>query len=312
MKRNHAIDAVRAIACTGVLFVHAAFPNPFGLYVAALARFAVPFFLMVSGYYAYRPASSAALQNAKRQLHASARLTLIGTLLYAFSNTIRQLLYGQAPLSWLSSLLHAEGIFNFLVLNRAVFLSSVMYYLFMLLYVYGLFLLLLKTNTMPHAQRLIPLLLGACVLLDEFLGMPWYYSGNFLLTGLPFFLLGYRFAKTPPRIAHPEWFILPGLLLTLLETAWVGEAYCYLGTLLTSIFLFLTCLRHPQPALPEWLVRFGRRGSVVVFLVHCAVRDYLYMLIPDHPATLAYLRPLAVLAVSIALAHRVVRKKAAS
>ena len=313
MKRNHAIDAVRAVACAFVLFVHATFPNPFGLYVAAAARFAVPFFLMVSGYYAFCSEEAGALRVARRRLVSTAKLTFIGTLFYAVSNTGRQLLQGQPAFSWLDSLLNPQGLFNFFVYNRAIFLSSVMYYLFMLLYVYGIFILLIKTRTLKAAYACIPVLLIACVALDEFFGQPWYYAGNFLLTGLPFFLLGHFFAHRPPRFAHPGRLILPGLLLTLVETALFGEAYCYVGTLMTAIGLFLFCLNAPDVKLPQALVRFGRSCSVTVFIIHCAVRDYLNMLIPEQPVLLAYARPLAVLAAScalaLALAHIKARKK---
>ena len=302
MKRNPTIDAMRAVACAAVLFVHAAFPNPLGLYVAALARFAVPFFLMVSGYYAYRPAPAESYAYARRRLRATVRLTLCGTLLYAVSNTIRQLLYEDSPFSWLSSLLSPEGLFNFFVFNRAVFLSSVMYYLFMLIYVYLLLMLMLKTGALRFGIGAVPVLLIACVALDEWFGLPWYYSGNFLLTGLPFFLLGWRIAEKPSCISRPERFILPGVVLTLLETTLAGEVYCYVGTLVTAVAIFLACLKFPQANLPRGLVRFGRKCSVTVFLVHCAVRDYIHLLIPEQPPVFAYLRPLAVLAVSAMIA----------
>lgn len=303
MNRNSSIDTVRAIACAFVLFVHATFPNPFGLYVAAIARFAVPFFLMVSGYYAFKADEADALRVARRRLASTAKLTLAGTLFYAASNTLRQLILGQSALSWISPLFTPEGIFNFFVFNRAVVLSSVMYYLFMLLYVYGIFLLIIKTRTLRAAYALVPVLLFACVALDEFFGLPWYYSGNFLLTGLPFFLLGHYFAQKPPRFAHPGRLVLPSLLLTLFETTLFGEAYCYIGTLMTAVGLFLFCLNAPQTKLPQALASFGRTCSATVFIIHCAVRDYLYMLVPEQPLPLAYARPILVLAASAIFAQ---------
>lgn len=310
MTRNRSIDAVRAAACVFVLFVHAYFPNPFGLYVSGLARSAVPFFLMVSGYFACRPDAEATLAAARRRLASTARLTLAGVLLYAVSNTACRLLTGQRAFSWLDSLLTAEGLFNFVVYNRAVFLSSVMYYLFMMLYVYALFMLIVKSGWLKAARRMIPLLLAACVILDEFCGQPWYYAGNFLLTGLPFFLLGHLFAERPPRLAHPGRLLLPGLLLTIAEIALFGDAYCYIGTLVFTVSLFAVCLQNPGERLPEGLVRFGRNCSMIVFLIHCAVRDWLYLVIPQSPAVFAWLRPIAVLLVTVALSLLIARRKA--
>ena len=300
MTRNRAIDAVRAVACIFVLFVHCPLPGAAGLYVSAIARFAVPFFLMVSGYYAFRGEQDAEYAAAKRQLGRTARLTLAGTLFCAAANTLRDTLRGGHPLGWLNSLLNQTGLFRFFVFNRAIFLSSVMYYLFMLLYVYALFLLLVRTGALRASLCLIPLLLGAGVVLNAGLKAPWYYTGNFLLTGLPFFLLGYWIAARRPRIIHPEVLLIPGVLLCCLDTRFNAEIYCGPGALILSLSVFFTCLIHPQARLPEWLVRFGRRSSVILFLIHCQVRDFLQLLLPA-AAQGAWLTPLLVLAVSVVI-----------
>lgn len=206
MIRNRSIDAVRAIACAFVLFVHCPFPGAFGIIVSALARFAVPFYLMVSGYYACR-----------------------------------------------------------------------------------------ETDT-----AMLPLLFTG-VALNEFMAAPWYYTGNWLLTGLPFFLLGHYIAAKKPRIAHPEWFILPGALLLCLETRLNTEIYVSLGSLLLSVSIFLTCLARPEAHVPKALARFGRSGSVILFIIHCAVRDFAKLLIPQSLPLYAWALPLMVLALSIAL-----------
>ncbi|MBR5231810.1 MAG: acyltransferase [Clostridia bacterium] len=312
MKRNSSIDAVRAIACAAVLFIHCRFPAPVTQYMDALGRFAVPFFLMVSGFFAYRADREQALAAAGKHLRATVRLTLIGTLLYAVSNTIHRLRMGQHAFAWLDSLRSAEGVFNFFLFNRAIFLSSVMYYLFALIYVYAIFWLLLRYRAVRHAEKLIPVLLCACVVLTEFVGTPWYYSGNFLLTGLPFFLLGHYFARRGISCARARYFILPGIVLTLAEAVFFhNDVYCYIGTLVLSISLLLACLHQPEASVPKALVWFGRNCSVCVFLIHCAVRDQIYLFIPETPVHL-WTRPLVILLVSclLSIGFVFVRKKA--
>lgn len=302
MKRNSSIDAIRAIACAAVLFIHCRFPAPLTQYLDALGRFAVPFFLMVSGYFTYRPDREKAIAAARRHLWATVKMTLAGTLLYAVSNTVHRLRLGQGAFSWLNSLLSAEGVFNFFIFNRAIFLSSVMYYLFALIYVYAILWLLLKCNAVRHAEKLIPVLLCACVVLTEFVGTPWYYSGNFLLTGLPFFLLGHYFARQGKTYARAKYFILPGIVLTLTEAVFFhNDVYCYIGTLVLSISLFLACLHQPGARVPEALAWFGRKCSVIVFLIHCAVRDQIYLFIPERPDIYLWIRPLVILLVSCLL-----------
>ena len=298
MNRNRAIDAVRAIACVFVLFVHCPLPGQAGVWVNSLARFAVPFFLMVSGYHALRPAPDKTLAAAKKRLAATAKLTLAGTAFYAVSNTLRCVFSGQRAFSWLSSLLSPTGVRRFFIFNRAVFLSSVMYYLFMLLYVYALFMLFVRTGTLRIALYAVPVLLAANVVMNEFLCLPWYWAGNFLLTGLPFFLLGYLIAARGVRFARAHWLIAPALLFACWETRFNPEIYCGIGSVVASVCIFLTCLQHPQPRIPRWLVRFGQEGAPTLFIIHCGVRDHLQLLVPKSLPLYGWLFPLLVVAVS--------------
>lgn len=301
MTRNRSIDALRAVACVFVLFVHCPFPGAFGVCVSALARFAVPFFLMVSGYYGWRDTDSAMLSAAKKQLRSTGKLTLIGTAFYAIANTLRDVLSGARPFSWLEGLLNATGIRRFFIFNRAIFLSSVMYYLFMLLYVYALYMLLLRAKALRLAYAAVPVLLIAGVILNMVVLAPWYYTGNWLLTGLPFFFLGHFIASRKLHIAHPEWLILPGAALCCLEALRNSEVYCGLGAIMLSISLLLTCLTYPEGKVPEALVRFGQRSSVILFIIHCGVRDYVKLLLPASMPLYSILLPVTVLALSAAL-----------
>ena len=51
--RNKSLDAGKAMAAFGVVFIHVSFPGQTGQIIKALARSAVPFFFMVSGYFCY-------------------------------------------------------------------------------------------------------------------------------------------------------------------------------------------------------------------------------------------------------------------
>ena len=54
VQRNQNIDFFKGIACILIVFIHAPFPEFFGDYIIKpIARFAVPFFFMVSGYFLY-------------------------------------------------------------------------------------------------------------------------------------------------------------------------------------------------------------------------------------------------------------------
>lgn len=52
--RNHVLDAEKAAAAYMVVFLHLHFPGVTGDIFNAAARFAVPFFFMISGYFCWR------------------------------------------------------------------------------------------------------------------------------------------------------------------------------------------------------------------------------------------------------------------
>ena len=52
-KKNLKLNLLKGIACSGVVFAHVPFPGVFGKIVDLAAAFAVPFFLMIAGYYSY-------------------------------------------------------------------------------------------------------------------------------------------------------------------------------------------------------------------------------------------------------------------
>ncbi len=51
--RNSCLDWIKGIACVFVVFMHCEFPGRLGTVVQCISRFCVPFFFMVSGYFAW-------------------------------------------------------------------------------------------------------------------------------------------------------------------------------------------------------------------------------------------------------------------
>lgn len=50
-EKNHFLFFLEGFACINVIFIHCMFPSWLGVLVCGLARFAVPLFFIVSGYY---------------------------------------------------------------------------------------------------------------------------------------------------------------------------------------------------------------------------------------------------------------------
>jgi surface polysaccharide O-acyltransferase-like enzyme len=52
--KNNTLNFIKTIACAMVVFIHIKFPYEYGYYVNTLARFGVPFFFMISGYFSFK------------------------------------------------------------------------------------------------------------------------------------------------------------------------------------------------------------------------------------------------------------------
>ena len=64
--------------------------------------------------------------------------------------------------------------------------------------------------------------------------------------------------------------------------------------------------------MPLALVRFGRSGSAVLFIIHCAVRDYMKLLLPRGIPLYAWVMPLVVLILSAVVSLALTRRKSIS
>lgn len=50
---NVSLNILKGIACFNVVMIHCTFPGAIGKIISGLARFAVPLFFAISGYYIY-------------------------------------------------------------------------------------------------------------------------------------------------------------------------------------------------------------------------------------------------------------------
>lgn len=302
--RNTNIDAVRAIACVFVVFVHCVMPGKAGEYMMYFARFAVPFFLLVSGWFAYMGNTEQALQVARRKLADTGKLVGITAALYTVWNSLNCLISGRSVFAWITSYFNVGSLINLLVFNRAVFFNSITYYLLMMIYVYVIYMWLVKRGWMGKTKWFIGIALAANYYLHAFLHQSWYYSGNFLLTGLPFFFLGYQLHSyySGKKIPVNKLMALPavGLLLTYVESSHLGDVYCYIGSMITAVSLLLLCLGAENQPLLNNLSDFGRRYSVYILILHCGIRDTLNILVPNSGSRqFQTLMPFAAIAISV-------------
>ena len=300
-RSNQTIESMRFVSCVSILFIHCGFPVPKTVsgYSMAVARFAVPFLILLSGWYADHNGETT---KAKKKTRDTMRVIAIGGAVCIIWNCLNSYLrYGELT-SWIIPYCNQRTAVNFLLYNRAVFFNSVFYYFFILIYVYALFIAAQKLRITRILYYLIPLLLLTGIYICEFSDLPWYYGGNYLFVGLPMFMLGH-FLRTKQdkllRLKDKEWIIiLTGVLITSCEYRIQGSRYLYSGSIVIAVAVLLFCINHGTMRCPQTLAAAGSFLSLPVIVVHCEVRDTLQILFSFG----RYMLPIMVLLISLAIA----------
>ena len=254
-----------------VVLIHSSFPGRFGIYIKSTARIAVPIFLMISGYYAFKCDRDDGLQRIKSSIHKTAKLAIIVLLIYSVANCLDAILTGNLPFAWLISHLTVSDIIGLIVFNHSVFVTEIMWYFLALLYVYYIVLMAMKWGKLNVLIKSIPICLILNIISGEVMNLPWFVAGNFLLTGLPFFLMGYWIRKNDVCMKMSKcnlWVMLIlGMCLTLIETTILGNIYVYIGTIMSAFAVFCLSFKYKMQG-QNFLTIMGEKYSTYIFVLH--------------------------------------------
>lgn len=307
-RRNQTIEFFRAIACIFIVLIHARFPEPSGRWIVGAGRFAVPFFCFISGYFCRKNDTETSLSHIRIHLKKTVVLTLYASALAVVSNCIAGVISGDGCFDWIAREMHVKVLLKFLLINRAVFLNSAMWYLFAMIYAYVILYFLVKTGIIRHAFPLAFVLLAGNLVLCEFSGHAWYYGGNFLFEVLPFVVIGYHFDKILKiRIpfACDIFLACAGCALAVWEiSVFYSKAPLFIGSIVCAIMVFRICLERPSDR-AGLISTFGTKLTMPVYILHCCVCRILLAIRPALSGTYHY--PLLVLLVTVLLAMLYVR-----
>ena len=275
--RNHALDLMRVVAFCGVVSLHTVTPDgPLSVAMNVLARFAVPFFFAIAGFFSL---GATAATIARRLRHAAA-LCASGVAIYAVTALI-----GLTP-TW-SDLAQLGGGWRALAKNFVLWndypAAYPLWFLFALLYVYACYGAIARFSIRVEylvgggvALFVARVLLAECSGAIAPLGMQ---VRSWLLSGVPHFCLGLllrRHEETLRKLAPGRIALLAfaGCVCCAVECARFGLQEGYVGTVAIVVACFAACLAYPLTSLGSTpLVRLLRGGDVclIAYLVHYVV-----------------------------------------
>lgn len=317
--RDKGLDVLKYLCTLLVICIHTGFVWQQSL--APILHIAVPVFFIISGYY-YR---NTAKERRGKQIRKIFRILVLSELLYILWNIVSAAM-GEQGME--AALYAGKGILGFYCSGTAwknlllfnMTRTTHLWYLAAFLYVLILLALFERFADRRRLYPLIPLLLGIKLLLGDYscflfgFGIPIYFTRNFLLLGLPLFLLGDLFREKADTLGKLTTGKLIRALLLLLPFAvmenvllrrcagYEDKALC-ISTILYAggiVLLFSRRLSLWETPLVSRVALWGGSYTLTIYVMHILIMQSLAPLgeIPFFKTGYAYVAPLVVLAAS--------------
>ncbi len=299
--------------------IHVHFPGALGNTVIAIARFAVPFFFIVSGFFSYYETPSLYDKKLPSKIRHTAILTIGSAVFYLIFKLVLTIPSGSTN-EFLNKVFSGSFAIELFVFNHA-FCFEHLWFMFALLYVYIFFAAVCKLKLQNKAVLLIPILFIRLIFgkeLQMFLSeggydipeifKQGYLFRNFASTGIPFFLLGWYIRKNEARITSKAGDSLL-IILMLVGTAEAiavnqlhGQKSVFAGTVIATAALFIFIIKNENRFNAPKLSEMGAKYSLYIYIFHIAIRncvDWFLKIIDLSSDILAYLMPVIIFILSL-------------
>ena len=274
----HSIDVMRIVMTFLVVAIHLPFSGKAGDVFITYGKTAVPFFLVICGYFLYRDDSKEMM---KRLIKQTKRIFIF----YVAANVFYAGLYAiylkvtEGSFDGMRECFTSKALLDFLLYNFSPF-SEHLWYLGSLLYALLIMLLLNKLKIMKFAMFTAPLLVAGYVVLSHLGIGTGVQLRNAILVGLGYTMMGMIIRRFEKKILDHKatapvlWIVFIICCVTAifeLNGYKQGIAVPFVSCEILVYVIALLCLKYPDfgaGTFAEWL---GRECSLTVYIVHMAV-----------------------------------------
>ena len=285
LKTNHTLEFFKLLASFMVIFIHIPFYGQMGDIVNGLARFAVPLFLLISGFYSYQIPP----QSIKKRIRNILTLIIFGVVCCTAYNILELLVFEN-----IDGLIHYFGrytdlnaILDFLLFNMPISILH-LWYLFAIVYVYIVFYIVTALRLNEKVIFAVSfLLLFLHILLGEGLSMfgisiNMIYVRNFALMGIPFFSLGLLARKYEDKIRSIPNYVsiisaLVGIIATVLSRIFLKENELHIGSIFILFAIVCVFIKYPDAKFPRILTLL-EGCSTYIYIFHLVIASVLIIL----------------------------------
>lgn len=293
--RNLSMEFCKLIAAVFVILIHVPLPGKLGGFTRCLARFAVPMFFAISGWFSCR----ADCEKLAGRIKHIFKLNVAATLLYAVWGCCRAVCYGDSAAAYLRASLNTASLMKWLLLQQNPFAGHLWYLTaiflcYLVLWAYVRFSDEKKVNYQP-LYIVGACLLPVCLACGELAAavdveIPYVLYRNAWFLGLPMFAMGIFLREYQERIvgkfhlttARLTVLIFAGVLISVMQWWGVGIGELPIGMVLAVPALLLLMAAHPNIAgrsrmLARIVSSFGSL-STTIYVVHLMLSEIYAML----------------------------------
>ena len=196
---NYCLNFFKGLACLAVVYLHTCYGSRVTPILVCMARFAVPLFFVISGYYCLNSKDNEK-QNIIRKIKKTFKICLTYEIVYfVFNSIIYPFLSGNNidVVGYCVKTFTLSNLLKFIFLNQS-FDSGVLWFVYALLYCYIIMFFIYK-----HKSSKVLYIIGIVLLLFHIIGRTFIITlttipeavnelwfRNFVFIGAPFFIMG--------------------------------------------------------------------------------------------------------------------------
>ena len=284
IQKNNTLELLKLFSSYMIVFIHVPFGGKVGEAMDVLARFAVPFFFLVSGYYSYQ----INCEKIKKRIQNILSLLVFSMVSYTVFEIIMLLKYNREGLAVLfNKYTQLSTYIGFFVFNAPVNFGH-LWYLLAIFYVYIIFYFVTKFNVKEKVIFTISLfLLALNLLLEEGLSLfgivlPIPVVRNFATMGIPFFALGLFVKKHESKFRSiPDYvtpvFIAFGALVSLISAYFLGTNELYVGSLFILTAIICVFVKRADAKTPPFLTAL-EGCSTYIYIFHIMISTVIFII----------------------------------
>lgn len=306
-KRVHSIDCLRFIMAFLVVCIHIPFASTAGDVAIAFGKIAVPFFLVVCGYFLYRDDNNEFFARLKKQTIRILIITVVANVLYGFIFAGAQL-YTNGTLDGFSVNFSLAKIRDFLLFNMSPF-SEHLWYLGSLLYALVILMILCKTKVHKYVMFASPLLIAGYIVLTWVGSAQYFVYRNAVLVALPYVMMGCLVRRYEDKLMKIKPFILWIVALVLCVTNIVelnvysrGTGVPFISAELLVYVAVILALKYRDFGKNTLLEKLGSKCTLFIYIAHVVPIMLVTAFIPQSAGFVKYYGPVTVFVVTTLVA----------